>query len=108
MKNIEKVSPKFAKHMFLKNQLIENFAMHLGGGMDLLDQPMCPHCEKPAAWNTDATAYCFSCHKSIAASKVVTVMEYLVEYTDSFTEEQLEMLNMLGGSEYAATKQIII
>ena len=108
MKSIEKIDPKYAKHMFLKNQLIENFAMHMGGGVDLLEQPVCPSCEKPAAWNENATAYCFSCNKSIPSDKVITVMEYLIEYTNAFTEEQLEVLNMLGGSEHEATKQIIL
>ena len=108
MKSIEKIDPKYAKHMFLKNQLIENFAMHMGGGIDLLDQPVCPHCEKPAAWNEGGTAYCFSCNKSIPMDKVITVIEYLIEYTNAFTEEQLEVLNMLGGSDNGTTKQIIL
>lgn len=95
MKNIEGVDPKFAKHMFLSNQLIENFAKSLGGGVDILNQPMCNHCEKPAAWNEGGSAYCFSCHK--ATKNPITVKEYLVEYTKGFTEEQIQLLLALGG-----------
>lgn len=108
MKSIESVDPKFAKHMFLKNQLIENFAMHMGGGIELLQQPMCPSCEKPAAWNEAGTAYCFSCNRSIPADKITTVAQYLIEFTKGFNEEQLEVLNMLGGSELETTKHIIL
>lgn len=99
MKQIEGVDPKYAKHMFLKNSLIEKFAMHIGGGIDILSQPVCMHCERPAAWNEGGTAYCFSCNKNIPADKVITVMGYLMEYTNIFTEEQLEILNKLGGKQ---------
>ena len=97
MKAIESVEPKYAKHMFLKNDIIQKFAMHEAGGLDILDQPVCPACEKPAAWNTGGTGYCFSCNRNIPADKAITVLEYLLEYTNMFTEEQLEKLNMLGG-----------
>lgn len=99
MKSISKVDPKYAKHMFLRNELLENFAMQVGGGIDLLSQPVCTHCEKPAAWDDKGSAYCFSCNKTIPAKDVITVIDYLMEYTKMFTEEQLEVLTMLGGSK---------
>ena len=46
IKAIEGVDPKYAKHMFLGNRLLEQFIKKQGGGLDLLDQPVCPHCEK--------------------------------------------------------------
>ena len=97
MKSITSVEPKYAKHMFLKNSVIENFAMHSAGGLDILEQPVCPACEKPAAWDVNSTGYCFSCNRSISADKVITVLEYLLEHTNMFSEEQLERLNLLGG-----------
>lgn len=97
MDTIEKTDPKYARHMFLRNELIEKFAMNIGGGLDILEQPVCIHCEKPAAWDIGGSAYCFSCNKNIPADKVITVMDYLMEYTKTFSEEQLEILNMLGG-----------
>lgn len=96
---IGKTDPKYAKHMFLRNGLIEKFAMNLGGGLDILEQPVCIHCERPAAWDVGGGAYCFSCNKNIPADKVITVMDYLMEYTKTFSEEQLEILNMLGGTD---------
>jgi hypothetical protein len=95
MKLIEKTDPKYARHMFLRNELIEQFAMHLGGGIDILEQPVCPHCERPAAWDQEGKGYCFSCKKSIPANKIVTVRQYLLEYTKGMSEEQLELL--IGG-----------
>lgn len=95
MKAIEGTDPKFAKHMFLQNKLIENFAKSLGGGVNILDQPMCNHCEKPAAWNEGGTAYCFSCHTT--TKNPITVKKYLIEYTKGISEEQLQMLIALGG-----------
>lgn len=98
MNTIGEIDPKYAKHMFLRNELIERFAISIGGGLDILGQPVCIHCERPAAWDIEGSAYCFSCNKSIPAYKVITVMDYLKEFTKTFTEEQLEMLNILGGS----------
>lgn len=97
MKTINGVDPKFAKHMFLRNKLIENFAKSLGGGVNILDQPMCNHCERPAAWNDGGTAYCFSCHST--TKEPITVKKYLIEYTKGVSEEQLEILSMMGGVE---------
>lgn len=96
MDTIEGVDPKFAKHMFLRNQLIENFAKQMGGGINILDQPMCNRCERPAAWNQEGTAYCFSCHST--TKDPITVKKYLIEYTKGLPQEQLELLTMLGGN----------
>lgn len=78
IKAIEGVDPKYAKHMFLGNRLLEQFIKKQGGGLDLLDQPVCPHCEKPCAWDIEKGAYCFSCNKSIPSDKVYTVSQYLL------------------------------
>lgn len=98
MKSIESVDPKYAKHMFLRNELLQKFAMSIGGGINILEQPVCTHCERPAAWDIGRSAYCFSCNKTVPVDKVITIMDYLIEYTKAFTEEQLEILNQLGGS----------
>lgn len=95
MKTIGSVEPKFAKHMFLRNQLIEGFAKTLGGNINILDQPMCNRCEKPAAWNEGGKAYCFSCHST--TEKPITVKKYLIEYTKNIPEEMIELLLMQGG-----------
>lgn len=97
MDSIGKMDPKYAKHMFLSNQIIEQFAMHSGGGLELLDQPVCTQCEKPAAWNDGGSAYCFSCHRTIPADQITTVLEYLRNEIKTFDVEKLEILNRLGG-----------
>jgi len=91
LKSIEGVDPKYAKHMFLSNQLMESFIMHKGGGLELLGQPVCPHCEKPCAWDISGTAYCFSCNKSIPKEKVFTVAQYLIQETKGVDVETLKL-----------------
>lgn len=97
MKTIEGLDPKFAKHMFLRNELLESFSKNMGGGVNVLEQPMCNHCERVAAWHTGGKAHCFSCNQDTPADKVITVKKYLLEYMKGMTEEQLQMLNSLGG-----------
>ncbi len=94
MQAIQTTDPKYAKHMFLRNQLIQNFAMRSTGGIEILDQPVCEHCERPAAWHTGGTAYCFSC--GTTTKQPITVEKYLMEYTKFFTKEQLELLGKAG------------
>ena len=113
MKDIEGKDPKFASHMFKRNDLIEKFAKHLGGGINILDQPMCDHCEKPAAWNEGGTAHCFSCNRDTA--KPITVHEYLMNYTKGYSEhqlrqieEQLKVLEAMGGEIDDTVKQLIL
>lgn len=97
MKIIEGKDPKYAKHMFLRNQLLENFAMRATGGIDILDQPVCRSCEKPAAWHTGGTAYCFSC--GTTTKEPITVQQYLIEHTKYFTDEQIELMVRAGEME---------
>jgi len=97
MKVIEGKDPKFAKHMFLRNELVEKFAKHVVGGVNILEQPVCIHCEKPAAWNEGGSAYCFACNGTTPKDKAITVREYLIDQLKGFDEEKLEMLSMIGG-----------
>ena len=94
MQAIQNTDPKYAKHMFLRNQLIQNFAMRATGGVEILDQPVCNHCERPAAWHIGGTAYCFSC--GTTTKEPITVARYLIEYTKFFSQEQLELLEKAG------------
>lgn len=94
---IEGKDPKYAKHLLLRDDLVMKFALKVGGGVELLNQPMCPRCEIPGAWNTGASGYCFRCGTSVPANKVVTVRDYLLEHTKGMKMEDLENLNMLGG-----------
>ena len=91
LKAIEGIDPKYAKHMFLSNTLIEQFVKHLGGGLDLLNQPVCTHCEKPCAWDKGGSAYCFSCNKSIPAKDAITVKLYLLQETKGVSDDTLNL-----------------
>ena len=108
MKAIQNKDPKYAKHMFLSNELVEKFAKHVVGGVNILEQPVCIHCEKPAAWNEGGSAYCFSCGKDTPSNKVVTVRQYLIEQLKGFDVDKLEMLSMVGGDYDETTEHISI
>lgn len=97
MKAIQSMDPKYAKHMFLRNELVKKVALYAAGGIEILDQPVCNHCERPALWDKGGTAYCFSCHTK--TQKPITVERYLIEYTKFFSEEQLEMMLAAKGGE---------
>lgn len=109
MKMFEKlnnISPKYAKHMLLKNSIIENFAKSAFGGIDILDQPVCRTCEKPCAWNTNATAYCFSCGTS--TKNPITVRDYLIQEFKLDKEQDLELIEKLSNGEVVEDSGIII
>ena len=93
MNTLNSNNPKLAKHFMLRNDVIMKFASHIDGGVDILTQPMCEHCEKPAAWNTNGTAHCFSCNKDTLHP--ITVYDYFLEHTKNLSEEELLMLKLL-------------
>ena len=97
MQAIQSTDPKYAKHMFLRNKLVQNISMRASGGLQLLDQPVCEHCERPALWDKGSTAYCFSCNRS--TKKPITVENYLINYTKFFTNEQLELMAKVGETD---------
>lgn len=47
------LNDKYGRHMFEKNRIVEAMARHFEGGIDLLNKPVCPHCEKPGQWHCD-------------------------------------------------------
>lgn len=113
MQELGDKDPKFAAHMFKRNEMIEKFAKYLGGGINILEQPMCDHCEKPAAWDEGGKAHCFSCNRD--TKNPITVHEYLMEHTKHYSseqlkkiEEQLQMLEAMGGEIDDTTKHIIL
>lgn len=97
MNLLKKADPKFAKHVFLKNELVEKFAEHEGGGLDILSQPVCENCEKVATWDTKG-AYCFSCGHT--TKEPMKVIKYLMEVLDGIDVEILRVLQeMEGGND---------
>lgn len=82
-------NPAFAKHILIKNDIVKLFALKRYGTIDLLDQPMCVKCEKPATWDTGGTAYHHDCGTHI--KHPVTMLEYLRSEI-KLSPEQLELL----------------
>lgn len=97
MKMIDGKDPKYAKHIMNRDNIVMQFALKLFGGVDLLEQPVCPSCEIPASWNDLGSGYCFNCHRTIPSNKIVTVREYLIDQIKGMSEQEIELLNMLGG-----------
>lgn len=93
IKLIKQQNPEFANHMFQENELIEKFITKQSGGLDLLNQPVCEQCEKPASWDKDG-AYCFHCNHKTKNPK--TVREYLSKALKGFDLEKLIIMNGLG------------
>jgi len=73
--DLGKVNPAFAKHVLIKNDIVKLFALKRYGTIDLLDQPMCEKCEKPATWHTGGTAYHHEC--GTHTKHPITMLEYL-------------------------------
>lgn len=95
VEQIKGVHPAFAKHMFLRNRIIESFARWQYGGIDLLDLPVCGSCEKPGAWHDSppGSCYCAACGKVTA--KTMTLRDYMAQELKEFKEEHLEELERI-------------
>lgn len=87
MEKLKGVSPAYAKDALTRNELLRAFALKIGGGIDLLKQPVCGRCEMPCTWGTydykedlltkDRFATCDCGH---VTKNPITVEEYLMEY----------------------------
>lgn len=88
------VHPKFAKHLFLRNSLVEMYAKERFGGVELLDLPMCERCEKPGAWHDNDTCNCFACGHVTPAKNTKPLRQWLAQdiKEHGFSEEEMELL----------------
>lgn len=85
MKAIEGVSPALAKHMIDRNDLLKAFAYKVGGGIDILQQPVCGRCEGVGTWGSfdtqvttgERVGYCDACGH--VTKNPITVEQYLDE-----------------------------
>lgn len=91
LNSLGNTNPKYAKHILAKNELVMTFAKRMYGGIEILNQPVCRSCEGVATWDIGGTAYCFNCN--VKTNDPISVKEYLIEYTDTFTQEQIEAFN---------------
>jgi len=89
--------PAYAKHMLAKNDLLQGFAYKMGGGVDILKQPVCGRCEGVGTWGdfsrtvTDGkVGYCDACGH--VTKNPITVEQYLAEYVQSIDDTTLDAI----------------
>jgi len=95
LKTIEGINPKYAKHVLAGNKLLMEFVKHMGGGIELLEQPVCRRCENPISWDMpdskgNQRGYCFKCN--IHTINPITTREYLLTEVSNLPKEHIEML----------------
>lgn len=103
---IQKLNPKFAKHIVQGNDLLNTFIFKELGNLEILDRPMCTHCESPAAYDMDGSVYCFKCHgrsypKDYPHGKIMTLRGYMLEelMSKGLNADQLTQLNVISKGE---------
>jgi hypothetical protein len=94
---LDNIHPKFAKHMFLRNSLVEMFAKEKFGGVEMLDLPMCRACERPGAWHDNESCYCFACGTTTPANQTKPLRQWLAQdiKEHGFSEEEMELLEQV-------------
>lgn len=101
-KAISNADPKYAKHLTQANELVMLFARHLGGGIELLEQPVCRSCEGVGTWDApdskgNPRGYCFGCN--VHTTNPITVSKYLLEQVKGMDDATLEMLTKAARKE---------
>jgi len=97
MKAIEGKDPAYAKHMIDKNDILSGFAFKMGGGIDILSQPVCGRCEGVGTWGDFSTTvtegivgYCDACGHT--TKDPITVEQYLSEYVARIDPDTMEAM----------------
>jgi len=95
LNTIKGISPKYADHILNSNKLLIEFAKHMGGGIELLDQPVCRSCESPASWDLpdskgNQRGYCFNCH--VHTTNPITVREYLLTEVAKIPKDKIKVI----------------
>jgi hypothetical protein len=73
----------FGKHIFQYNDIEKKFAYNKDGGVDLLEEPVCGHCERLGSWHDQpfpGSCHCFACGKDTPYA--ITMRQYLMEHLD--------------------------
>ena len=80
--------------MIHNNDLIAGLARHLGGGIELMEQPVCEKCERVGTWDKGNTGYCHHCgHRTL---KPITMGEFFIKYVEK--ELPPELLEAFGNA----------
>lgn len=91
------VHPKYAKHIWERNGLVQAISMEKFGGVDVLSLPVCERCEKPGAWHDDDSCYCFPCGHKTSKENTKTLYRYIAEDSmpHGVDKEAMELLNKM-------------
>ena len=80
LKAIGEKKKSFASHILQHNDVMKSFTMSTTGGIELLELPVCEHCERVAAnyHEPPGSAYCWSCGNVTVSP--ITLRQYLMEH----------------------------
>lgn len=95
IKLLNGIHEKYGKHAWLKNKIVLDLCIDNYGSLDVMERPVCEHCEKPAMWHVGGTGYCWACGGT--TPKPITVKQYLMNEFGRLSEKQLEALEMMSG-----------
>ncbi|MGE5631388.1 MAG: hypothetical protein ACM3TR_09865 [Caulobacteraceae bacterium] len=106
-RKIKDKKPNFAAHIYQHNKIIQGFAEAAHGGIELLELPVCEHCERVAAnyHEPPGSAYCWSCGKVTITP--ITLREYLMVHL-KIPAEEMELIEKEIYSQSEDTKKLII
>jgi hypothetical protein len=96
LNHLKKIKPGYLDHVLKKNEVIIAFAKSNLGGIEFLELPVCGHCEKPGAWHTDDSCYCWAC--GTTTRNAITLYEYLAQEL-KLTEEDVKILLEISGTD---------
>lgn len=106
VKGMGNFNPAYAKHVSVRNGLVEMLGMSMFENIDMLDLPMCPKCERPAMHH-DNGGFCTHCG---IFSNVTTFREYInmcVQELGLKTDELAALENIMGRfNEYMSEEEI--
>jgi hypothetical protein len=94
IKMLNGIHEKYGKHAWLKNKIVLDLCIDNYGSLDVMERPVCEHCEKPAMWHVGGVGYCWACGGT--TPKPITVKQYLMNEFGKLNQQQLEALDMLS------------
>ena len=123
MEQLKGVNPAYAKDALTKNELLRVFAYKMGGGIDMLKQPVCGRCEMPCTWGTHdykedlKTKDRFAtCDCGYITKNPITVEQYLLEYMkgvdstflDAFRPTLNKAIQLIDADELNNIRELIL
>lgn len=82
----------FGNHIFQHNDIEKKFAYAAHGGVELLEEPVCGHCERLGSWHDKplpGSCHCFACGKD--TPNAITMREYLMQHLNVSAVEMVQI-----------------